>query len=266
MFKVSVVQYKPELFEIKKNVDKVMKIIGGVESNFIVLPELAFSGYAFSSKKEVEETYESPLGGIGYAFKTFKEFSKDTGISVVYGFNEKHEDKYYNSSILINSDGAFKIYRKTHLFFREKLFFAPGNTGFWVQNVNGINVGLAICFDWYFPESFRTLALLGADLILHPANLVLPYCQEANKIRSLENKIYIATSNIWGKQRNGEIEYSFTGKSQVTSPDGEVLFRLSEQGDFVETVEIDERKSRDKSINEYNDLFKDRNSKYYFHS
>ncbi|MDK2811841.1 MAG: hypothetical protein PWQ78_51 [Petrotoga sp.] len=266
MFKVRVVQFKPVRFEIEKNVNKVMKIIEGVDSNFIVFPELAFTGYAFSSKKEVEETYESPLDGIGYAFKTFKEFSKDTGVSVVYGFNEKYEGKYYNSSILIKSDGTYKIYRKTHLFFREKLFFTPGDTGFWVDNINGINVGVAICFDWYFPESFRTLALLGADLILHPANLVLPYCQEANKIRSLENKIYIATSNIWGTQINGEIEYSFTGKSQVTSPDGEVLFRLPDQGDFIQTVEIDERKSQNKRINEYNDLFQDRKPKYYFHS
>jgi len=266
MLKVCVVQFKPELFEIKKNVDKVMKMIEDVKSNFIVFPELAFSGYAFSAKREVEETYESPLDGIGYAFETFKRFSKDTGISVAYGFNEKYEGKYYNSSILINSDGTFKIYRKTHLFFREKLFFTPGNTGFWVENVDGIKVGMAICFDWYFPESFRTLALLGANLILHPANLVLPYCQEANKIRSLENKIYIATSNVWGKQSNGEIQYSFTGRSQVTSPDGDILFRLPEKGNFVETVEIDERKSQNKSINEYNDLFKDRKPKYYFHS
>ncbi len=133
MFKVSVVQFKPELFEIEKNVNKVMKIIEGVDSNFIVFPELAFTGYAFSSKKEVEETYESPLDGIGYAFKTFKEFSKDTGVSVVYGFNEKYEGKYYNSSILIKSDGTYKIYRKTHLFFREKLFLPRGTRVFgWI--------------------------------------------------------------------------------------------------------------------------------------
>lgn len=266
MFKVTVVQFKPELFEVKKNVEMVLKMIEGINTDLVVLPELAFTGYAFSSKSEIEKTWESPLENEGYAFKAFKEFSRDTGAAVAYGFNERYKGRYYNSSVLIKRDGTFKIYRKTHLFYRENLFFTPGDTGFWVEDVNGINVGLAICFDWYFPESFRTLALLGADIILHPANLVLPYCQEANKIRSLENKVYIATANVYGTQINKEISYKFSGKSQLTSPTSEVLFRLPEEGDYVKTAEVDERLARDKSINEFNDLFKERKPKFYFHS
>lgn len=266
MFKVSVVQYRPELFNIERNVEYVINLVKDLDTDFIVFPELAFTGYAYSSKEELEKTFESPLEDKGYAFNTFREFSKDYGINIVYGFNEKIEENFFNSAILITKEGSFKIYRKTHLFYKEKLFFEPGNTGFWVTEIEGVKVGLAICFDWYFPESFRTLALLGADIIFHPANLVMPYCQEANKIRSLENKVYIATSNIWGNEKNGNLEYSFTGKSQITSPNGEVIFRLPEVGDCIETMEANEYNARNKEINEYNDLFKDRKPIYYFHS
>ncbi len=72
--------------------------------------------------------------------------------------------------------GYIGKYRKVHLFNREKLFFEPGNLGFRVFNIGIAKVGVMICFDWFFPESARTLALKGADIIAHPpSNLVMPY-------------------------------------------------------------------------------------------
>jgi len=75
---------------------------------------------------------------------------------------------------------------------------------------------MMICFDWFFPESARTLALKGAQLILHPSNLVMPYCQDAMITRSIENRVFSITSNRIGREGG----YNFTGKSQIVSFDG----------------------------------------------
>ena len=151
-----------------------------------------------------------------------------------------------------------------HLFYEEKLFFEPGNTGFWVDEIEGVKLGLAICFDWIFPESFRTLALKGAQIIAHSTNLVMPYCQEANKIRSLENRIFIITSNRWGEEKNGQKINKFTGMSQITNPQGEAIVRFPKQGDLAEIVDIDPDEALKKTINDYNDLFKDRRTDLYY--
>jgi len=181
--KIGLVQFRPELFQIKENVEKGVNLIKEEEADIFIFPELAFTGYTFNTKKEVEWVSEDKNG---YSIRVFRDFAISKNTSVVFGFVEKDGDRYYNSSILIKKDGSYRIYRKTHLFYEEKLFFEKGDTGFWVEEVNGVKIGLAICFDWFFPESFRTLSLKGAQVIAHSANLVMPYCQEANKIRSLE--------------------------------------------------------------------------------
>jgi predicted amidohydrolase len=75
---------------------------------------------------------------------------------------------------VVGPKGFIGCYRKTHLFFEETLWFTPGDSGFQVWDIGMAKVGVMICFDWYYPESARTLALQGADIIAHPSNLVLP--------------------------------------------------------------------------------------------
>ncbi|MFO0767873.1 MAG: nitrilase-related carbon-nitrogen hydrolase [Nitrospiraceae bacterium] len=100
---------------------------------------------------------------------------------------------------------AFRLgcYRKTHLFFEETLFFDPGDSGFQVWDVGGAKVGVMICFDWFYPESARTLALMGADIIAHPSNLVLPHCPDSMVTRCLENRVFSITANRIGRARLG---------------------------------------------------------------
>ena len=86
----------------------------------------------------------------------------------------------------------------------KKLWFTPGNTGFNVFQTGIGPVGIMICFDWLFPESMRTLALQGAQVIAHPANLVLPHCPSAMPIRCLENKVYAITVNRTGREQRKE--------------------------------------------------------------
>jgi predicted amidohydrolase len=116
-----------------------------------------------------------------------------------------------------------------------------------------------ICFDWIFPETVRTLALNGAQLIAHPANLVLPYCPDAMITRSIENRVFTATANRTGKERLscGE-ELTFIGGSQVTGIDGKRLGRLSRHEENVLVVEINPAEADNKAITDKNNIFTDR--------
>lgn len=181
---------------------------------------------------------------------------------IVAGTAEKDEKgNLYNSAVLVGPVGWGYIgkYRKIHLFNREKLFFRPGNLGFHVFNIGIAKVGVMICFDWFFPESARTLALKGADVIAHPSNLVMPYAPRAMPIRALENRVYTITANRIGE----EFGLRFIGKSTIASPRAEVLAMGSEDKEEVGVVEIDLSLARDKRINEMNDIFKDRRPQYY---
>ena len=122
---------------------------------------------------------------------------------------------------------------------------------------------MMICFDWIFPEIARCLALMGADIICHPANLVMPYCQDSMKTRSLENHIYTVTANRIGEENRGEYNFTFTGKSQITDCSGNIIFRASENKEEVYYADIKIEEARNKNINDMNNLWLDRQIMYY---
>lgn len=261
-YSVGYFQFKPELFEYEKNLLKMKKFLSSVTADLIVLPELATSGYIFNSKKELESVAEDPHNGP--TAQLFRELATQNNTSYVVGFAEKNNAKIYNSSMLVNPDEEIFVYRKTHLFFEEKKWFTPGNSGFKVFSAKkGIKVGLMICFDWIFPESARSLALQGAQIIAHPANLVLPWCQQAMITRSLENRVFTITANRIGKEINLERDFEFTGMSQITDVKGNILSRADKIEEKVNTVDIDPSKALDKNITEFNHAFKDRRTKWY---
>jgi predicted amidohydrolase len=260
--KLSVLQFQPKLLDVQENLSRLKALLEGIESDLVVLPELVTSGYVFASQAEVLSVAETIPEGI--SFKCFAELAKRRNFSLVYGFPERSGEQVYNSSILINPDGSYHIYRKIHLFDREKLFFQPGDKAFEVHSAkHGVKIGMMICFDWQFPEATRSLALAGAQIICHPANLVLPWCQEAMKLRSLENRVFSVTANRTGKEINGDAEVSFTGCSQIISPMGEILLRLTPDEEGAITIEIDETKALNKHISMRNDAFADRRPELY---
>jgi predicted amidohydrolase len=117
---------------------------------------------------------------------------------------------------------------------------------------------MMICFDWFFPESARCLALAGAEILLHPSNLVLFKCQGSMPTRCLENAVYAITANRTGSDDRGDVEVAFTGKSQITGPQGDVLAITDATGECTRIVEIDVAPARDKRITDRNDRFGDR--------
>jgi predicted amidohydrolase len=259
--KIATVQNSPVFGEKEKNINDLLKMMDSTGAELYILPEMSYSGYQLVSKEEVAALADKVDSD---NIMRFAEWSKAHGSAVILGFPEAAEDgKIYNSSVFITPEGERYIYRKSHLFYKEKIFYAPGNTGFFVKEWHGVRIGQAICFDWYFSESFRTLALLGADLIAHCTNIVMPYFQRAAFARAIENKVYIATSNRIGtEERDGE-KLVYTGESVIVDPLGNYLVDAPSDKTGVFTAEIDTKLSRNKKLNDFNDVIGDRRTIFY---
>lgn len=257
--RVAIVQTNPIFGDVGANVDGALGTMKQVAADLFVLPELFNIGYNFISRDEVNKLAEAPDG---YTFKRIAEFAAKKSCYVVYGFAEK-ADKIFNSAALVGPTGLMGVYRKIHLFDRENLFFAPGNSGFPVFDLPFGKIGIMICFDWIYPESARTLALKEAQLIAHPSNLVLPYCPDAMVTRCLENRVFAATANRVGSEDRGGFNMSFIGTSEIVSPRGEILKRLSADKPEMGVVDIDLSLTLNKKINTFNDLLKGRRADQY---
>ena len=187
-----------------------------------------------------------------------------TGAIIVGGFVEKAGNEIYNSAMIVSNNRVIDTYRKIHLYYKEKLWLSPGDKPLKVYEINDIKIGIMICFDWIFPEMARSLALLGADIIAHPANLVLPYCQKAMTTRCLENRVYGVTANRIGQEKRGQDNFKFTGASQITSYNGKILSAAPTNEIYIDFAEIDFRKARNKRLNDYNVILQDRREEFYF--
>jgi predicted amidohydrolase len=260
--KVSYIQFDPVFGNIEGNIKKALTLIEGANAEIIVLPELFNTGYLITSKEEAFDLSE-PLPG-GKTTEALNAIAREKNAHIVAGLIERQGEHLFNSAVVIAPSGYLGTYRKIHLFNEEKLWFQPGDLGFQVFDTGTCRLGVMICFDWFFPESMRTLALKGADIICHSANLVLPFCQDAMITRCLENRVFAVTANRTGEEKRGGKSFSYTGRSQITGPNGKMLCRAGAETEEIGIAEIDVNLSRDKSMNPHNDIFLDRREEFYY--
>jgi predicted amidohydrolase len=263
MLKVGYYQFHPVFGDIQFNLKKVINALRNVAADLIVLPELPFSGYYFQDRNEVKMLSEEIKSSS--TVEALIKLSRERDFNIVTGFAEKSGDKYFNSSLLIGPDGVLHTYRKLHLFNEEKKWFDPGDIAIEVKEVRGIKIGMMICFDWIFSEVFRVLSVMGADIICHPSNLVLSYCQQTMITRCLENSVFAITANRFGADKRPHGEIVFTGKSQVVAPKGELLVKAPAKRTVMDIVDINIDLARDKMITPLNDVIKDRRPEFYNH-
>jgi predicted amidohydrolase len=252
--RISVVQTNPVFGEIEPNINNSIALMSSGKADLFILPELFATGYNFANEAEINAVAE-PVNGP--TFKAMSRFASEHSCYVAYGFAEK-ADRIYNSVALVGPEGLVGLYRKVHLYYKETLFFAAGNVGFPVFDLPFGKVGMMICFDWIYPESARTLALRGAQLIIHPSNLVMPHCPDAMVTRCLENRVFTATANRIGTEDRGGEKLTFIGSSEIVSPKGKILARMNNTETGVAVVDIDLKEALDKKLNRYNDLFRGR--------
>ena len=259
--KAGFVQFTPIFGDKEENSRQIGRLVADVDAELIVLPELCNTGYLFTSRQEVQDLAEEAPGG--RTVDALCRMAREKDAYLVAGLIEKCAGRLFNASVLVGPTGHIATYRKIHLFYEETLWFDPGDMEWSVYDIGICRVGMMICFDWYFPEAARILSLRGADVICHCANLVLPYCQEAMVTRCLENRVFAITANRTGTEERGGKKLDFTGKSQITGPDGEILCRARAAGEEICVVDIDVKRAREKAINPYNNILLDRRTEYY---
>lgn len=264
--RASYLQFAPSYLAPDRNRDRVAELIQGVNTDLLVLPELFTSGYFFASPDDLAALAE-PIPD-GATTEALTHWAADIGATIVAGLPERDGDTMYNSAVTVTPEGAVHVYRKVHLFYQENELFSPGDVGFpvWEVSTRGgtsYRLGVMVCFDWYFPEAARSLALNGADVIAHPSNLVLPYCPDSMPVRARENHVFTVTANRTGAEQRGEETLRFIGNSEICDPDGTILQRASEADEEVGTVSFDPTAARDRHINRYNDVFADRRPEAY---
>lgn len=258
MLKIAIIQFKPVLGNIASNTLQVNEHMSSLtDARLVVLPELASTGYDFSGIDEARSLSEHPEASDYIEMLHSHAVRNDQYI--VTGFNERSGDDLYNSSILIGPAGILGIYRKMHLFMNEKDLFSPGDGVLEVFDIGGCKIGMQICFDYLFPEPWRILAQQGADVIIHPSNLLTQNAHKAMPALSLMNRVFIVTANRIGT----EGDLTFNGKSMIHSPSGDVLAMASEKSEEVLRLEIDPSLALDKLITKRNHVFNDRRPEHY---
>lgn len=266
MMKGGYVQFAPEYLQVQANLQAAEALVRSANADLLVLPELFTSGYFFHSRADLRSVAE-PIPE-GPSTQALMSWASETGTTLVAGLAEQEGEHLYNSSVLVRPDGRVETYRKVHLFYEETRLFTPGDLGFPVFDVTTrdgttYTLGMMVCFDWYFPEAARSLAVQGADVIAHPSNLVLPHCPDSMPIRARENHLFTITANRYGTEQKGGEELTFIGMSEICDPQGEILHRADRTGDDVTTVSFDPKAARDRKINEMNDVLGDRRPETY---
>ncbi len=269
MIQLCTVQFTPEFGKKQKNIESMLELVRDLQADIIVFPELATTGYCFHSAEEALDYAEESHGD---TFRQLHALAQEKNAVVICGFAEKvvsamGDVHAYNSAMIIQPTPMEVplVYRKTHLFYKEKYCFQPGTTGFFVVGhaLKDIRIGIMICYDWRFPEAARTLALMGADLIVCPSNLITEVWVRTMPARAVENGVYLAVANRAGMEdRTGEV-VAFNGQSAVYDTLGRIMQSAPATGSAVLIAELSMETARNKAFNSENHLFFDRRPDMY---
>ena len=263
---IACVQMEPVVGEKERNIRRSLVMIeeaAAKGADLVVLPELCSSGYVFESREEAFALSEEiPAGETCAAWGALAERA---GIHIVAGINEREGDLLYNSSVVIGPTGHVGTFRKLHLWNEENLFFEPGNLGMPVFRTPIGRIASNICYDSWFPESFRLAALQGADIVCVPTNWV-PIPGQKKGERAMANTLVMAAAHsnsvlIAAADRIGtERGQPFEGQSLIVSytgwPIGEPASKDKEEIIYAKVNLADARRKR--NWNEFNQPLRDR--------
>lgn len=238
--------------ETLKKADRLVREAAKQGADIILLQELFETPY-FCQKHDF--TYmdlcttleENP------AVNHFKEVAKELDVVIPVSFFERAGNTAFNTIAIIDADGTvLGKYRKTHIPdgmpYAEKFFFTPGDTGFKVWKTKYANIGVGICWDQWFPEAARCMALMGAELLLYPTAIgsepVLqkdsrPHWQRCMQGHAAANIMPVIASNRIGKEVQGDSEMTFYGSSFIADETGEIVAQADRETEGVITAAFD---------------------------
>ncbi|WP_345975371.1 N-carbamoylputrescine amidase [Sulfurimonas sp. HSL3-7] len=259
------------------NADRAEALVREAAANdaqIILLPEL-FEGLYFC--KDMDEKYFSwaqereghPLIG------RFSAVAKELGVVLPLSYFEKSGSDYFNSLVVIDADGTvMENYRKTHIpsgpGYEEKFYFKPGDTGFRVWQTAYAKIGVGICWDQWFPETARSLALMGAELIFYPTAIgsepeihvdSKAHWQRVQQGHSAANTVPVIAANRIGEEAGESCTLTFYGSSFMSDYTGSKIAEASRDEETVIYAEYDIMENRKQK--EYWGLFQDRRPEMY---
>lgn len=266
MTRIACLQISPRIASLEHNRRLTTTAIRGAVAagaDIVVLPELATSGYVFRSAAEAEATAISADDAL------FDEWAAEAAAGpavVIGGFAERGAGGVlHNSAAVVDGGGVLQVYRKTHLWDREKLFFTAGSeTPSVVETAAGV-IGVLICYDLEFPEMTRTLALAGADLIVVPTNWPLvarppgerPPEVIAAMAAARASRVFVACCDRTGTERGQR----WTAGSAIVDRDGWVVAAAATSGRVVADVDLGQ--ARHKAWTDLSDALGDRRPELY---
>ena len=224
--------------------DSLVREAADKGANVILLPELFERPY-FCQERRYEYYEYAQTVEENAAVRHFRDLAKELGIVVPVSFYEKDGLVLYNSVAMVDADGGvLGVYRKTHIpddhYYQEKFYFTPGNTGFQVWDTRFGRIGVGICWDQWFPEAARCMALQGAELLLYPTAIgsepilltdSMPHWRRVMQGHAAANLMPVAAANRTGLEKvepceeNGgqKSQLQFYGSSFITDGTGGIL-------------------------------------------
>jgi predicted amidohydrolase len=233
---------------VEQNLSRIgerLKEAAGRGARLIVFPECAVTGYCFESAAEAGEVAQPIPGPIT---ATMAKLCEQHNVHAVFGMVEQEQDRLFNAAVLVGPQGMLGHYRKIHLpYLGLDQFTTPGDRLFRVDHVANVRIGMSICYDGSFPESTRSLALLGADLIVLPTNWppgAETTAQYVTNARAVENNVYFMAVNRVGVERG----FRFIGHSKIADPHGNTLAEALGTDEEILYAEVDPHLARRKHL------------------
>ena len=251
-------------------------------ANIILLPELFETKY-FCQERDYDYYKLAASLEENRAVQRLSEVAKLLGVVIPVSFFEKDVNNTYNSVAMIDADGTILgVYRKTHIpddqFYQEKFYFTPGDTGFKVWKTRFGTIGAGICWDQWFPEAARCMALMGADILLYPTAIgsepildvdSMPHWRRVMQGHAAANITPVIAANRIGKEmvypseanNNQSSSLVFYGSSFITDETGEIISSADKNSECIISAEFDIEAIREMRMSW--GLFRDRRPEYY---
>lgn len=227
--------------------DKYVREAAKAGANIILLPELFERQYFCQERRYDYYNFATSIKD-NKAVKHFLELAKELSVVVIVSVYEKDTTRLFNSVVVIDADGTnLGTYRKTHIpddhYYQEKFYFTPGDTGFMAFETKFAKIGVGICWDQWFPETARSMALLGAELLFYPTAIgsepilevdSMPHWRRVMQGHSAANLMPVIAANRIGREEviaseaNGgqKSSLNFYGSSFITDNTGAIVEEL----------------------------------------
>ena len=236
--------------------DRLVREAAAKGANIILIQELFETPYFCKDQKAEYFSLASPFEG-NPLLARMSRLAAELGVVLPVSFFERSNNAYFNSLALIDSDGRILgVYRKSHIpdgpGYQEKFYFTPGDTGFRVWQTRAGCIGVGICWDQWFPEAARSMALMGAEVLLYPTAIgsephapdldTQAHWQRVMQGHSGANMVPVVASNRYGTEEGTSCTLSFYGSSFITDGYGAIVEQARRHGDhtLVHSFDLDQ--------------------------